>query len=108
MLFDNAEGILVPDTHVTVQIGIDQKEKTWPVIPQLSVMTNAQGEYVYVVSEDGVIEKRQVQLGELTGENRIVTSGLSAGEQVVVEGLQKVKPGQKVKIAKTSSLKEAQ
>lgn len=103
MRFDNTEGILIPDMHVTVQIGVAQNDNSQPVVPQLSVMTNAQGEYVYVVSEDGIVEKRQVKLGELSGENRIVTSGLAAGEHVVTDGVQKVKPGQSVKIVTDSS-----
>ena len=106
--FNNTEGLLVPDTHVTVQMGSTQDNKSWPVASQLSVMTDSKGEYVYVLNKEGIVEKRHVQLGELTGENRIVLSGLTKGEQVVVKGLQKVKPGQKVKIDTLSSSKEPQ
>ena len=106
--FNNTEGLLVPDTHVTVQMGSTQDNKSWPVASQLSVMTDSKGEYVYVLNKEGIVEKRHVQLGELTGENRIVLSGLTKGEQVVVKGLQKVKPGKKVKIDTLSSSKEPQ
>ncbi len=106
--FSNMEGFLVPGTYVTVHMSSTPDYKTWPVVSQLSVMTDNNGEYVYVLNEEGAVEKRQVQLGDLTGENRIVLSGLTAGERVVVKGVQKVKPGQKVRIDMPSSPKEPQ
>ena len=52
--------------------------------------------YVYVVGGDGTASRRSVELGAQQGDMRIITSGLKAGEQVIVKGVQRVKPGQKV------------
>ncbi len=52
--------------------------------------------YVYVVGSDGVANRRTVELGAQRGEMRIISAGLKAGEQVIVKGLQRVRPGQKV------------
>lgn len=93
--FENADGVLVPDSYVTVLMK-SSSDSTSPAIPQLSVMTDTAGEYVYVLNDKGAIEKRSVELGDLVGEKRIILSGLALGEQVVVNGLQKVQVGQKV------------
>jgi multidrug efflux system membrane fusion protein len=49
-----------------------------------------------VVGDDGSAARRNVELGAQRGELRIITAGLEEGERVIVKGLQRVKPGQKV------------
>ncbi len=63
-----------------------------------------------MIGSDGTAQRRAVELGAQRGDKRIVTSGLQAGEQVIVKGLQRVRPGQKVeaqleqsKLASTTS-----
>jgi membrane fusion protein (multidrug efflux system) len=62
------------------------------VIPQAALIADQQGTYVFAV-ENGKAAVRRVKVGEEIGANVAVDSGLKAGEQVIVEGLQGVKPG---------------
>jgi membrane fusion protein (multidrug efflux system) len=74
------------------------------VVPQLAVQQGANGQAVYVVRPDNVAELRPVIVGDYYGEKDIVvTSGLHAGDRVVVEGLLKVVPGQPVQVMAAAS-----
>lgn len=66
-------------------------------IPRAAVLSDQQGEYVYVVDPDDVVVQRRIQLGQSTPALAMVTAGLSAGERVVSEGIQRVRPDMKVK-----------
>ncbi len=66
------------------------------MIPERALATDQNIKFVYVVGADNTATRRTVELGEQRGEMRIVTSGLAAGDRVIVKGLQRVKPGQKV------------
>jgi RND family efflux transporter MFP subunit len=99
--FDNAGGMLVPETYVTVQMS-SQVAGSALTVSQKAVMTDEKGEYVYVLNKESIVEKRSVTLGDLAQDRRIVLSGLAPSEQVIVQGLQKVKPGQKAAVAARS------
>ena len=74
------------------------------VVPQLAVQQGPNGHTVYVVRADNVAELRPVIVGDYYGEKDIViTSGLHAGDRVVVEGLLKVVPGQPVQVLAAAS-----
>jgi membrane fusion protein (multidrug efflux system) len=62
------------------------------VVPQQALISDQAGTYVFVV-EDGKAVVRRIKTGDESGANVIVTSGLDGGEQVVVEGLQSLRPG---------------
>ncbi len=99
--FDNTGGILVPETYVTVQMRSAGRAAPMTV-SQKAVMTDENGEYVYVLNKENIVEKRSVALGDLAGDRRIILSGLNASEQVIVQGLQKVRPGRKAAAATPS------
>src|SRR3984893_8788464 len=65
-------------------------------IPRAAVLADQQGDYVFVVGPDSKAEQRRIQLGQSTSTVAAVISGLSPGDKVVVEGLQRVRPGQPV------------
>jgi membrane fusion protein (multidrug efflux system) len=65
-------------------------------IPRAAVLSDQQGDYVYVVAADNKAEQRRIQLGQSTPTMASVLSGLSPGDKVIVEGLQRVRPGQPV------------
>jgi membrane fusion protein (multidrug efflux system) len=67
-------------------------------VPQRAVMEGPQGKLVYVVGKDGKAEPRPVTLGEWSGVDWIVLSGLAAGDKVIVDGLLKVFPGAPVQV----------
>ena len=63
------------------------------MLPERAVLQNAKGSFVYVVNSEQRAEVRQLRLGLEVDGGRIVEAGLNAGEQVVVEGLVRVRPG---------------
>jgi len=62
-------------------------------IPRAAVLSDQQGDYVYVVDAEGKAQIRRIQLGQSTPSTAVVTSGLNEGELVISEGLQRVRPG---------------
>lgn len=62
-------------------------------IPRAAVLSDQQGSYVYIVGEGNKVEQRRIQLGQSTPALAIIAAGLMEGEQVVVDGLQRVRPG---------------
>jgi membrane fusion protein (multidrug efflux system) len=89
---DPANRDLVDGEFVTVLL-----EGVEPVlalgIPRAAVLTDQQGNYVYVVGPGNHAEQRRIQLGQSTPGMAIVLSGLAEGESVIVDGLQRVRPG---------------
>ncbi len=65
-------------------------------IPRAAVLSDQQGDYVYVVDAQNKAEIRRIQLGQSTPTTAVVTNGLKEGEVVVSEGLQRVRPGEAV------------
>src|SRR6201992_4135754 len=76
-------------------------------IPRAAVLSDQQGEYVYVVGADNKAEQHRIKLGQSTGTIAAVTEGLSLGDKVIVEGLQKVRPTQPVSPGPASALLQA-
>ncbi len=62
-------------------------------IPRSAVLSDQQGNYVFVVGTDDKVEVRRIRLGQSTPALAIVTDGLKQGESVIVEGLQRARPG---------------
>src|SRR6202165_5437361 len=65
-------------------------------IPRSAVLSDQQGDYVFTVGPDNKAEQRRIQLGQSTSTVAAVISGLSPGDKVIVEGLQRARPGQPV------------
>jgi membrane fusion protein (multidrug efflux system) len=66
-------------------------------IPQRAVQINPQGQFVLVVDAEGKVSQRSVKTGSMAGSDFIINEGLQGGEQVIVNGVQKAKPGSVVK-----------
>jgi membrane fusion protein (multidrug efflux system) len=93
--FPNPERILRPGQYGKARFVTDVKEGA-VLVPQLAVQ-EIQGLYsVMVVKPDATVEQRMVKAGERVGNLWIIDSGLKPGEKVIVEGIQKVKPGVQV------------
>jgi membrane fusion protein (multidrug efflux system) len=73
-------------------------------IPRSAVLSDQQGDYVFVLGADNKAEQRRIKLGQSTSTIAAVTEGLTEGEKVIVEGLQRVKPGQPVNPGPASAL----
>lgn len=91
-LFPNAKQQLMPGMFARVDIGPAKPRKA-VLIPQTALMADIAGDYVYVVGSDGKVERRDLALGYRDRVNVVVRSGLKPGEAVIVEGVQKVRPG---------------
>lgn len=90
----NRGGQLVPGMFARVKVGAkDSGPKKALLIAEQAVGTDQDRKFVYVVSGQGKAEYRRVRLGAAVGQLRVVLEGLSAGERVVVSGLQRVRPG---------------
>ena len=87
----NSSGVLIDGQLVRVLLESGEA-KEQVVIPQSALIADQQGVYVFVV-EDGKAAIKRLKLGGETGTNVVVEDGLSAGAQVIVEGLQGVRPG---------------
>lgn len=94
-LIPNPRGLLVPGQYVRVIL-----ERTALVegvfVPQAAVQADQQGSFVLLVDSVNTVQRRNVALGDRVEENVLVKTGLEAGEQVIVRGLQLVRPGQVV------------
>ncbi len=93
--YANPSGLLIPGGYVTVLLS-SVKGETLPLVPQSAVGEDSRGSYVYVLGEGGIAERRFIKTRSALGQDWIVEEGLRAGETVVVEGIQKVRPGQVV------------
>lgn len=90
-VFPNPDRLLLPGQFVTVIVR--QKEPTSAlVIPQAAVQEDQQGYFVVIVDRANVVAQRRVSLGDQIGTDWIVSDGLTDGERVVVQGLQKIRP----------------
>jgi membrane fusion protein (multidrug efflux system) len=96
LIFDNPEGLLLPGQYVTVLLSRKQA-RVMPMIPQAAVLEDREGRYVLVVDAQNQVEQRRVKTGVISGQLWAIESGLAAGEMVIVQGVQKVRPGQTVK-----------
>jgi membrane fusion protein (multidrug efflux system) len=89
--FSNPAGGLIDGQLVRVALESDKPEEK-VVVPQAALITDQEGIYVFVV-QDGKAAVKRLKLGVESGADVVVETGLSAGEQVIVEGLQGVRPG---------------
>ena len=97
--FDNPNGVLLPGMYVRAKLGKGVANGGM-LIPQAAVSRDPKGNAtVFVVGAKGAAEPRQIVTTQTVGDKWLVTSGLKAGDQVIVEGLQKVRPGAPVKPA---------
>ncbi|MCK7611332.1 efflux RND transporter periplasmic adaptor subunit [Roseibium sediminicola] len=90
--FDNADTKLLSGTYVTVVLEAPKTE-TALVVPQAAIQRDQQGAFALAITADKKVKQAYVELGQQIDTNFVVTKGLEDGEEVIVEGLQKVRPG---------------
>jgi membrane fusion protein (multidrug efflux system) len=91
----NPDRILVDGQFVNVRVESGKPEQVLAV-PQAALQVDQAGPYVLVVGGDDKVEARRVTLGPSEGTQAVVRDGLKEGERVIVEGIQKVRPGMAV------------
>ena len=92
----NPGTVLLPGMYVRVQLE-QAKASNAILLPQQAVTRSAQGDMVMVVGADGKVAARPVKIGAEQSGRWVVLEGLKAGEQVMVDGFQKLRPGATVK-----------
>ncbi|MDR2779645.1 MAG: efflux RND transporter periplasmic adaptor subunit [Synergistaceae bacterium] len=100
--FENKNGALIPGSMVRVSAK-PVKSHVSPILPQEALMSDARGDFVYVIGGGDIADRRDVELGAEIGAAREVISGLEAGEHVVLSGLHNVRPGSPVRPSYPSS-----
>jgi len=96
-IFDNKSNALFPNQFVNVRLLVEIR-KDRILIPAVAIQRGPQGTYVYVIKEDQTADVRPVTVGVIEATQASVESGLSEGERVVVDGVDKLRAGSKVKV----------
>lgn len=91
----NPEGDLKPGEFVRV-VAVFPDRADAVLVPQRAVLDEQGGTYVLVVGDGDIVAQRRVQIGAVAGALQHVTTGLAVGERVIVEGVQKARPGGRV------------
>jgi multidrug efflux system membrane fusion protein len=95
--FENTENALWPGQFVNVALTLTRQVGA-VLVPSQAVQTGQKGQYVFVVKADQTVEARPVVSGAPDGRDVVITSGLAAGERVVVDGQLRLMPGARVEV----------
>jgi multidrug efflux system membrane fusion protein len=95
--FDNADYALFPNQFVNAQLLVKRLNNV-VTVPTAAIQRGAPGAYVYVVNADNTVSVQPIKLGPTDGPMAAVTSGLSAGQRVVVDGTDRLRDGARVTI----------
>jgi len=93
----NSDRTLLPGFFVKMRLPMAKVDRNALLVPDRSLQEDQGGRYVLIVTKDDVVEQRYVQLGQLDGALRVITSGLKPDDRVVVGDLWRATPGTKVK-----------
>jgi multidrug efflux system membrane fusion protein len=96
--FDNADNALFPNQFVNARVLIKTLENA-VTVPTSAILRGSPGAYVYVINPDSTVSVRQITTSAVDGNTTAVTSGLAAGERVVIDGTDRLRDGLKVSVA---------
>lgn len=91
-VFANKDRKLTAGLYARIQVPTDSRENAL-LVPESAVGTDQRGEYLLAVNTQNVVEYKQVTTGALVGDLRVIESGISPDDRVVVVGLQRARPG---------------
>ena len=94
----NPDRALLPGQFVRARVASGVLPKAF-LVPQAAVQVGEQGVSVLVVGRNGTVEVRPIEAGDLQGGSWVVKGGLTAGDRVIVSGLQMIRPGMPVRVA---------
>ncbi|WP_322105347.1 efflux RND transporter periplasmic adaptor subunit [Paraburkholderia sp. J41] len=94
--FDNADGALVPGLYARIKVSGSAPHPAL-LVDEAAIGTDQDKKFVYVVDGSGKIAYRIVQTGGQQGNLRVIVGGLKAGDNIVVNGTQRVRPGETVR-----------
>lgn len=93
--FPNPKTMLLPGLFVSVLLSSEEEEQRI-LVPQSAIQLNQSGSFVLVIDGESRVEVRSVTTGERAGAEIVVLDGLTDGETIIIEGIQKVRPGMEV------------
>jgi len=93
-IFPNVDDILAQGLFVRVRVPLKKREAF--LVPNLAVGLDQGGRYVLVVNKDNVVEQRPVQVGQQSGQSRVIEKGITKDDWVITNGMQRARPGSKV------------
>jgi multidrug efflux system membrane fusion protein len=96
-VFENQDGSLFPNQFVNVRLMLDVR-KDAVLVPSAAIQRGPQGTFAYVVKPDKTVEVRPLTIGATSADDAAVESGLAADEVVVVDGVDKLRPGAAVQV----------
>jgi RND family efflux transporter MFP subunit len=95
-ILSNPNYTLLPGFFVKMRLPMGRVDRSALLVPDRALQEDQGGRYLLIVNKDSVVEQRYVQLGQLDGALRVITSGLKADDRVVVGDLWRASPGTKV------------
>jgi multidrug efflux system membrane fusion protein len=105
--FANDDEALFPSEFVNVNLLVDTLQNV-VLVPTPAVQSGAPGDYVYLVGSDSTVSVHKITQGPSDGKNTVILAGLSAGQQVVTDGMDRLSDGAKIKIASAKPANPAQ
>ena len=104
VVFPNPEGVLLPGMFVRAVV-TEGVNKQAILIPQQAVLRDPKGNpFTLIVDAGDKVQHRQITIDRAMGDQWLVASGLAAGERVIIEGIQKVRPGAQVKVVSSDKV----
>jgi RND family efflux transporter MFP subunit len=94
-IVDNPDRVMLPGMFVRVRLPRGRDEDAL-LVPELALGADQSGRYLLVVNKDDVVEQRNVEIGALDGTMRVIEKGIGPQDRVIVSGLLRAVPGQKV------------
>ena len=104
-VFPNEDSALFPNQFVNARLLVDTKQGA-VIVPAAAIQRSLQSTFVYVVKDDGTVEARSITVGPSEADDVSVDNGLSPGEVVVVEGVDRLQQGTKV-VARMAGARQA-
>jgi multidrug efflux system membrane fusion protein len=95
--FDNPNGVLFPNQFVNVRLLVDTMTGA-TLAPNPAIQLGASGDFVYLLNDDLTVSKRDVVTGPTDGKHTVIKSGLKPGDKVVIDGVDRLRDGAKVKV----------
>ena len=105
--FDNADEALFPNQFVNVTLAV-RTEHAPAIVPAGAIQHGSTGDFVYLVKDGKSVAVTPVKAGVTSGDNVEIVSGLAAGDQVVVDGVDQLKDGAKISVSGASAKPEAE
>jgi membrane fusion protein, multidrug efflux system len=93
-IFDNKDGLLTPGFFGRLRLFGGEREAL--LVPDSAIASDQASKIVFTVADDGTVGTKKVELGPMVEGLRVVRSGLAPTDRIVIDGLQRARPGQKV------------